>query len=162
VGVRDVEFSSSIFLSSSLITQFSVCAFRGRSSIYIHGAATRRATAEGCNPQNTKVCVIGFACVRCAVADRSESFKSAFSASRPCHPKLKNLRASRHTPMRRTPARDSTRMILMRYMPTCLSRRCTLRACCSHRVQASQACNPHRRVAPTEHIFHKRAALTGV
>jgi hypothetical protein len=25
-----------------------------------------------------------------------------------------------------------------------------------------QACNPHRRVAPTEHIFHKRAALTGV
>jgi hypothetical protein len=29
-------------------------------------------------------------------------------------------------------------------------------------VQPSQACNPHRRVAPTEHIFHKRAALTGV
>jgi hypothetical protein len=101
-----------------------------------------------------RVCV----CIRCAVRlpiGRNPS-------NPPCHPKLKNLRASRHTPMRRTPARDSTRIILMRYMLTCLSRRCTFRACCSHRVQASQACNPHRRVAPMEHIFHKRAALTGV
>jgi hypothetical protein len=32
----------------------------------------------------------------------------------------------------------------------------------SQGVLLSQACNPHRRVAPTEHIFHKRAALTGV